>query len=94
MRLDAALIGAYPAEVPDPIDSHKLSVARLLKREPSPLKLTAVTIPATLTLPSILSLYQLAVVPIPTPVPSTANSEVPDPTFKVFKPGDVVPIPN
>ena len=49
MRFDAALIGAYPAEVPDPIDSHKLSVARLLKREPSPLKLTAVTIPATLT---------------------------------------------
>ena len=82
MRLDAGLIGAYPAEVPDPIDSHKLSVARLLSKEPSPLKLVAVRIPTILTLPSTLSLYPLAVVPIPTPVPSTANSELPDPTCR------------
>ena len=41
MRFDAALIGAYPAEVPDPIDSHKLSVARLLSKEPSPLNYLA-----------------------------------------------------
>ena len=35
----------------------------------------------------------LAVVPIPTPVPSTANVDVPDPTKRVLSPGDVVAIP-
>ena len=51
MRLSAARIGAYPAEVPDPTVSHKLSVAKLVNSEPSPWKLVAVTIPTTFTLP-------------------------------------------
>ena len=75
MRLSAARIGAYPAEVPDPTVSQRLSVAKLVNSEPSPWKLVAVTIPTTFTLPIACSLYPFAVVPIPTPVQSTENRD-------------------
>ena len=64
-----------------------------MSNEPSPSNLVAVITPLILTLPTTLSLYPFAVVPIPTPSSSTANRVVPDPTCNVFKPGVVVPTP-
>ena len=44
-------------------------------------------------MPITLNASPLAVVPIPTPSPSTAKRVEPPPTWKVFSPGVVLPIP-
>ena len=65
----------------------------LESKEPSPTNLVAVTTPEKLELPTTLSLYPFAVVPIPTPSASMATIEVPPPTWNAFIPGVVVAIP-
>ena len=62
------------------------SVGRLRIPEPSPTN-------EPFIVPSTCNLYPLAVVPIPTPVESTQNNEVPEPTLRVQSPDDVVAIP-
>ena len=65
----------------------------LVSKDPSPSNLVAVTTPLILISPITRSEVPFAVVPIPTPSPSTANRLVPDPTWNVFTPGVVVPTP-
>jgi hypothetical protein len=65
----------------------------LVNPEPSPTNVVAVTVPTILVEPITCSAYPFAVVPIPTPLPSTAKIEEPEPIWKVLSPGDMVAIP-
>ena len=50
--------------------------------------------PTKIPSPLVLISYPLAAVPIPTPpLPSIATNDVPEPTWNVLVPGEVVPTP-
>ena len=79
--------------MPESTVLNRESFCRFVSPAPSPVNAVATTEPLNLDSPITRSLNPFAVEPIPTPLPSTQNTDVPEPTFRVQSPGPVVPIP-
>ena len=85
--------GWMPVPRPAATPANRESFCNPVNPEPSPVNAVATTDPLNLDSPTTRSLNPFAVDPIPTPSLSTATIEVPDPTWNVDSPGDVVAIP-
>ena len=86
--------GWIPVPSPALTPLNRESFCNPVNPEPSPVNAVATTDPLNLDSPITRSLNPFAVDPIPTPpIPLISTRLVPDPTWNVDSPGDVVAIP-